>query len=77
MRKSCDSLDRVNSMEILRGYGLGDNLQRLLQSFWCEKEVVSKAGRFYRLPFIMDIVVNQGVCSPPHSSTLLCVAYWN
>ena len=34
VRKDCDSLDRGVCMEILRGYGLGPNLQRLLQQYW-------------------------------------------
>ena len=46
-------------MKILRGYGPGPNLQRLLQSFWGEQWVVPKAGRLYGQPFITEIVVNQ------------------
>ena len=34
-------------MEILSGYGLMTNLQRLLHRFWGDKLVVTKAGRFY------------------------------
>ena len=47
-------------MDILRGYGLGPNLWRLLQSFWDDQLVVPKAGRYYRRPFRKEIGVTQG-----------------
>ena len=34
VRKACDSLDQVIYMEILREYGLGPQLQKLLQRYW-------------------------------------------
>ena len=40
-------------MYILRLYGLGTKLRRLLQSFLDEKTVVPKAGNFYGWHFIM------------------------
>ena len=46
MRKDYDSLDRGIIIEILRGYGLGPKLQRLLQRYWDEKKVVPKLGKF-------------------------------
>ena len=36
VRKAYDSLDRGRCMEILRGYGLGPNLKRLLLLYWDE-----------------------------------------
>ena len=47
-------------MEILRGYGLGPNFQRLLQRFCYEQAVVPKAGRFYGRTFKMESGVTQG-----------------
>ena len=34
VRKAYESLDRGRCMEILRGYGLGPKLQRILQQYW-------------------------------------------
>ena len=39
-----ECLDRGICMDIMRGYGLGTNLQRLLQRYWDENVVVPKAG---------------------------------
>ena len=50
VRKAYDSLDRGSCMEILRGYGLGYNLQRLLHRFGDDQAVVPKSGRFYGRP---------------------------
>ena len=38
-------------MGILRGYGIGNKLQRLIQRFWYEQLVVTRDGRFYGWPF--------------------------
>ena len=50
VRKAYDSLDRGICMEILRGYGLGPNLQRLLQQYWDRQKVVPKTVKFYGRP---------------------------
>ena len=34
-------------MEILKGYGLGPNLQILLQQYWYKEKVVLKAGKYF------------------------------
>ena len=47
-------------MEILRLYGLGNNLQSLLHCFWKEQAVVLKAGGLYGRPFGMERGVTQG-----------------
>ena len=41
------SITRRRRMEILRGYGLGYNLQRILQRIGDEQVLVPKVGRFY------------------------------
>ena len=53
VRKSYDSLDRGICMEILRVYGLGNNLHRLLKWYWDKHAVVPKAGKFFGRPFGM------------------------
>ena len=47
VRKSYDSLDTGRYMEILRGYQPRPTLQRLLQWYWDEQAVVSKAGKIF------------------------------
>ena len=47
-------------MEILRGYSLGKNIQRLIKSFWDEQVVVPKTGRFCGWTFGTERGVNQG-----------------
>ena len=60
VRKAYDSLDRGRCMEILRVYGLGYKLQRLLQQYWDGQRVVPKSGKYYGRPFRMGIGATQG-----------------
>ena len=46
-KKSYESLDIRRYMEILRGYVLGPNLQRLLQQYWYERAVLLKEKRIF------------------------------
>ena len=52
-------------MEILKGYGLRTNLQRLLHRFWDDQAVVLKTGRYYGRPFRTERGVTQGGPPPP------------
>ena len=47
-------------MEVLRGYGLGPNLQKLLQRYWDKREVVSTARNLFGRLFGKDRGVTQG-----------------
>ena len=38
-------------MQIVRGYGLGPNLQRFLQRYWDGQKVVTKLGNCFGRPF--------------------------
>ena len=51
VRKAYDSLYRTRCTEVLRGYGLGANLQRLLERYWNDQKVVPRAGGYYGQPF--------------------------
>ena len=42
------------------GYGLGVNLQWILERYWNNQTVVPWAGRYYCRPFKMERGVNQG-----------------
>ena len=44
-------------MEILRRYGLRNNLQMILQWYWVKQKVVLKAGKLFGSPFRMKIEV--------------------
>ena len=46
VKKSYDSVDRGRCKEILRRYGLGRNLQRLLHRYWDKQAVVPKAKNY-------------------------------
>ena len=47
-------------MYILREFGLGDNLQRILQRFWGKQGVVLKSVKLFGRPFRMKRGVDQG-----------------
>ena len=52
-------------MEILRSYGLGTKLHRLLHQYWGGQRVVPNSGKYYRRPFSMGIGVTQGDPASP------------
>ena len=47
-------------MEIMRVCGIGYNLQRLIQRYSDEQSVVTKTGKLFGRPFVMDRGVKQG-----------------
>ena len=51
LTKAYDALDRSRSLEILKGYGVGDRVQRLLQEYWDRTTMVARAGGYYRKGF--------------------------
>ena len=51
VRKAYNSPDGGRCLEILRGYGLGLNLDRLLTHYWERQRIVPKAGKFLRKAF--------------------------
>ena len=51
VQKDYDSLDRGRCIEIIRGYGMGTNLQRLIQRYWDRQKVVKKSGKYFGRPF--------------------------
>ena len=73
VQKYYKSLDRGRCMEILRGYGLGLNLQRILKHLWGKKEMVTNAGKCFGQPFGKERGVNQG---DPFSPTICGWMQW-
>ena len=47
-------------MEFLRGYGIGANLQQLLERYWVGQTVVPWAVGYYGRPFKTERGVTQG-----------------
>ena len=43
LTKAYNTLDRSRSMEILKGYGVGDIVRRLLQEYWDRTMMVARA----------------------------------
>ena len=65
MKKASDSLDRMGCMKILQGYGIGKNLQRLLERFWGVHTVVARTEGWYSRPLKMEQGVTQGYLLTP------------
>ena len=47
LTKACDALDRSRSLEILKGYRVGDRVRRLLWEYWDKTTIVARAGGYY------------------------------
>ena len=48
---SIDALDRSRTLEILKVYGVGEWVRRLLTVYWERTKMVARAGRYYRKGF--------------------------
>ena len=68
LTKAYAALDRSRSLEILKGYGVGDRLQRLLREYWDKTTMVARAGGYYEKGFKGGRGVTQG---DPLSPTIL------
>ena len=71
IRKLYDSLDRGWCLEILRGYGMGPNLARLLKSYWDRQRIVPKTGKFLGKEFQMGVGLTQVDPASPIISNIL------
>ena len=65
VQKAYDSLDQERCLELLRGYGLGPNLARLLDNYWRRQRIVPKVGKYLVTEFGTGIVVTQGDPASP------------
>ena len=68
VQKAYDSLDRERCLKLLRGYGLGLNLSRLLKSYWKRQRIVPKVGKCLGTEFGKGRGVTQG--NPAYSMIL-------
>ena len=60
LTKVYDALDRSRSLEILKGYGVGQRVRRLLREYWNKLTMVARAGGYYRTGFKGERGVTQG-----------------
>ena len=60
LTKAYDALDRSRSLEILKGYGVGDSLRRMLWEYWDKTTMVARAGGYYGKVFKGGRGVTQG-----------------
>ena len=42
-----DALDRSSSLEILKGYGVGERVRKVLREYWERTTMVAKVGSYY------------------------------
>ena len=65
MSKAYDTLDRGRTIQILKAYGMGERILRILNSFWADHWIVPKQAEFFGDPFQATRSVTQGdVISP-------------
>ena len=65
IQKVYNSLDRGRYLEVLRGYGMGLNLDRLLKSYWERQRIVPNMGKFLGKEFWIGGGVTQGDPASP------------
>ena len=63
-RKAYNSLCRGICIEIIRGYGLGPKIQRLLHRYWDGQKVVLKAGNCLGIPSTQREELHRGTQYP-------------
>ena len=60
LTKAYDALDRLQSLEILKRYGVGERVRRMLKVYWERTTMVVRAGRGYGKGFKGGRGVTQG-----------------
>ena len=60
LTKAYDALDRSRSLEILKGYGVGGRVRKMLREYWERRTMVARAGSYYRKGFKGKRGVTQG-----------------
>ena len=53
-------MDRSRSLEILKGYGMGERVWRMLKVYWERTTMVARAGSYYGKGFKGGRGVTQG-----------------
>ena len=60
LTKAYDALDRSRTLEILKGYGVGERVRRILMVYWEQTTMVARAGSYYGEGFKGERGVTQG-----------------
>ena len=60
LTKAYDALDRSRTLEILKGYGVGERVRRILTVYWERKTMVAREGGYYGKGFKGERGVTQG-----------------
>ena len=60
LKKAFDSLDRPRTLDILRGYGMGPRLLKLLETFWNGQRIVCRQSKYHGEPFTATRGIIQG-----------------
>ena len=60
LTKAYDALDKSRSLEILKGYRVGERVIRMLREYWNKSTMVARSGGYYRTGFKGERGVTQG-----------------
>ena len=66
LTKAYDALDRYRTLDILKGYVVGERVRRLLETYWKRATMAARAGRYYGTEFKGERGVTQGDPLSPH-----------
>jgi hypothetical protein len=60
LSKAYDTLDRGRTLDIIKGYGVGVNIIRLLKAIWDSQAIVAHQAGYHSRAFSADRGVTQG-----------------
>ena len=60
LAKAYEALDRSRTLEILKGYGVGERVRRILTVYWERTTMVARSGSYYGKGFKGERGVTQG-----------------
>ena len=60
LTKAYHALDSSRSLEILKGYGVGERVRKMLREYWEQTTMVTRAGSYYGKGFKGERGVTQG-----------------
>jgi hypothetical protein len=65
LSKAYDTLDRLQTLHILKRYGVGERILRILTNFWNSLQVVARQQGYYGEPFRSERGTTQGDIASP------------
>jgi hypothetical protein len=79
LHRAYDTLHRGRTLDIMRGYGVGPKVLRLLQNFWDSQRMVVQQGEYHSRHFSVDRGITQGDIPSPTIVNMVVdsiVRYW-